>query len=423
MRMRPACRLHPLRLSTYRRRAEGFSLIGAAMLVSLLASSEAPVAAASSSGAGSSTGSATVWLCEPGMAEDPCAFSPATTAVQAGGIRTSATLNGLPSASTASEFDCFYVYPTVSTEKTANTTLKIAKAEIDIAVVEASPFSQVCSVWAPMYRSATSQSVAKGLSDTPGALSVLHTTFTVAYDSLLSGWKDFLAREDDGRPIILIGDSQGSAILIHLIATRIDHDPSVLRRLVVAIIAGGNLQVPTGKTVGATFTHVPLCASAAQTRCVIAYSSYPLQPPLDSLFGRPGQGVSLQSEQTTRRGQQVACVDPAALSGGTADLSPYFLTVTQSGLAPPVGTPWVTYPDLYSATCDSKGGATWLQVTDVAGPGDGRPVVTENLGPTWGYHAYDLNLALGNLINDVADEEESWITSHQLLSNPARGTS
>jgi hypothetical protein len=64
--------------------------------------------------------------------------------------------------------------------------------------------------------------------------------------------------------------------------------PSVLRRLVVAVLVGGNLQVPDGKTVGATFTKVPLCTASTQTGCAIAFSPYPSQPPPDSESGRPG---------------------------------------------------------------------------------------------------------------------------------------
>ncbi len=176
----------------------------------------------------------------------------------------------------------------------------------------------------------------------------------------------------------------------------------------LAIIAGGNLQVPTGRTVGATFSRVPLCTRAGQTGCAIAYSSFPSEPPADSLFGRPGQGVSLQSGQTARRGEQVACVNPAALSGGTATLDPYFLSATQAGLAPPATTNWVTYPGKYTAVCAHRGGATWLQVTDVGGPGDTRPAVTQALGPTWGYHTDDVNLAFGNLVTDVAAAEAAW---------------
>jgi Protein of unknown function (DUF3089) len=352
--------------------------------------------------------SGTVWLCRPGLASDPCAFTSQATSVQSGGAQRAASLAALAPHATPGAFSCFYVYPTVSLQQEANTDLTVKKVEVDAAMAQAAPFSGVCSVWAPMYRSQTWQSVSQGLS---GDASVLHSTFAVAYGSLLSAWQDFLANDDHGRPVILIGDSQGAAILIHLIATQLEDDPALLRRLLVAIIVGGNLQVAAGKA-GGTFEHVPLCTSRSQTGCVIAFSSYPAEPPPDSLFGRPGQGVSLQSGQPTRPGEQVACVNPAALGGGTAGLSPYFPTVTQTSLNPAPATPWVTYPGLYSAACESRGGATWLQVSDVAGPGDKRPIVSQQLGPTWGYHADDVGLTLGNLIQDIAGEEAAWVAAH-----------
>jgi hypothetical protein len=351
----------------------------------------------------------TVWLCRPGMANDPCAFSLATTAVAANGKRTATTFAGIPPRAAAGNFDCFYVYPTVSLQDTGNTSLAITKAEVDAAIDQAAPFSRVCNVFAPMYRSATWPSVDAGLK---GNQSVLRGTFTVGFDSVLSAWNDFLAHYDNGRPIILIGDSQGSAILIHLIATQIDGSPALRRRLLVAIIAGGNLQVPAGKTVGATFKHVPLCTSPTETGCAIAYSSFPGLPPSDALFGRAGQGVSLQSEQTTVPGDQVACVNPAALGGGTSDLMPYFLAFTQVTLSPAITSGWVTYPGLYNASCESQQGATWLQVSYIGAFSDTRPAIAESLGPAWGYHGEDVGLALGNLIRDVAGEETAWAAVH-----------
>lgn len=74
------------------------------------------------------------------------------------------------------------------------------------------------------------------------------------------------------------------------------------------------------------------------------------------------------------------------------------------------GEPWVTYPDLYTGACESGGGATWLQVD--AQPGDSRPVVTPTLGPTWGLHLDDANLALGNLVQDVAAQESAYSAHH-----------
>jgi hypothetical protein len=34
--------------------------------------------------------------------------------------------------------------------------------------------------------------------------------------------------------------------------------------------------------------------------------------------------------------------------------------------------------------------------------------VTQTEGPTWGYHGADVNLALGNLVTDVAAMERAW---------------
>ncbi len=345
--------------------------------------------------------SGTVWLCRPGQAADPCTHSLATTSVPATGPRTVTT----PTPAVDPAFDCFYIYPTVSTQQTDNSNLTVQPAEVDAAVAQASPFSRICRVWAPMYRQRTETSLARGLGSDP-------TADDIAYRSVLSAWRDYLAKYNDGRPVIFIGHSQGAAMLIRLLAGQIDPSTKLRGQLVSAIIAGGNVAVPIGRNVGSTFKHLPLCTSTGQTSCVIAYSSFPDRPPTDSLFGRPGQGVSLQSGQTATNGVQVACVNPAAIGGGTAALDPLFLTVTMPPPAPSVSTPWVAYPGLYSASCRSTNGATWLQVDNEAGVGDRRPVVTETLGPEWGYHLDDINLALGNLLTDVALQEHSYAASH-----------
>ena len=337
----------------------------------------------------------TVWLCRPGLANNPCNFPQQATVVPARGSR---TLQRGP-ASTTSKFDCFYVYPTVSTQKSANANLTIQAGEVGAAIAQASRFSSVCQVWAPMYTQRTAASLAKGLGSAPGA-------DAVAYASVLAGWKDYLANDNDGRPIVFIGHSQGSAMLIRLLASQVDPNPALRARTVVAILPGGNVTVPVGKPVGATFRRLPLCTSAGQAGCVIAYSSFPNQPPKNSLFGRPGQGVSLQSGQRASRGLRVACVNPAAIGGGTAGLTPYFVTPTAKPPPPPVTTPWVTYPGLYAAACRYTGGASWLQVNTLVRAG--RPVVTQSQGTQWGYHVDDINLALGNLVKDVQAAESTY---------------
>jgi hypothetical protein len=347
-------------------------------------------------GAFAADAAGTVWLCRPGAAIDPCAANEAGTVETASGAL---VVQPAP-ASTGAAFDCFYVYPTVSTEPGLNADLTVQSTEVDAAVQQASRFSQVCRVWAPMYRQRTTGDLLRGLAGDP-------TAAAVAYASLLSAWKDYLANDNHGRPFVLLGHSQGSAMLIQLIRSQIDPVPALRRRLVSAIILGGNVQVPTGAEVGGTFQHIPACTSRSQTGCVIAYSSFLRPPPTDSYFGRPGQGVSLQSGQTATTGQQVLCTNPADF-GSSGALLPYVAT-TASG--PSVGQPsvsWVEYPGMYTATCENSGGATWLQVTYAGGAIDRRPRFRQVLGPRWGLHLVDFNVALGNLVQDVATEEAAY---------------
>ena len=346
---------------------------------------------------GSVSATSTVWLCKPGLPGNVCVQDLATTAVTA----TGATSVSSPKPTTSTAFACFYVYGTVSPEPSVNADLTRGKAEITVAELQASPFSPVCQMYAPIYRQVT----AADLEAHPD-LDFGPAETVTAYDSIKAGFEDFLTHELDGRPFVVIGDSQGAAMLNMLLARLVDNVPALRSRLVTAIILGGNVEVPAGRLVGGTFKHIPACSHLGETGCVIAYSSFPSTPPADSLFGRPGQGVSLQSGQTAKQGLQVACVNPAALSGGSATLGAVFPSLGA------LSTPWVSYPGLYTARCEQSDGASWLNVTKATGPADHRPTVTEEGGPTFGYHGWDLSLAQDNLVSDVAAAEVTWTHDH-----------
>jgi hypothetical protein len=128
-------------------------------VVAALAGASGSVAAAAAGVSRASGSTGTVWLCRPGQADDPCLFSTRSTAVPAKGQRTIQDSQ----AATTSAFDCFYVYPTVSTQTADNSNLTVQSSEIGAAVAQASRFSQVCRVWAPMYRQRTEASLLQGL--------------------------------------------------------------------------------------------------------------------------------------------------------------------------------------------------------------------------------------------------------------------
>jgi Protein of unknown function (DUF3089) len=383
-----------------------FAAVAAALLAATLtascsstATSTATSATTSVGGSGSASATSTVWLCLPGMASDPCQQSLATTAVTATGARSVSS----PKPTASASFACFYVYGTVSQEPSVNADLRRGKAEIDSALEQATPFSPVCQVYAPIYRQVT----VAGLEAHPD-LNLGPAESVTAYDSIKAGFEDFLTHELDGRPFVVIGDSQGAAMLNMLLGRLVDDVPALRSRLVTAIILGGNVEVPAGQLVGGTFKHIPACSRLGETGCVIAYSSFPSTPPADSLFGRPGQGVSLQSGQTAKHGLQVVCVNPAALSGGSATLGAVFPSLLKTA-----STPWVSYPGLYTARCEQGDGASWLNVTKATGLADQRPIIIEDLGPAWGYHLWDLSLAQDNLVSDVAAAEVTWTRDHR----------
>jgi pimeloyl-ACP methyl ester carboxylesterase len=367
----------------------------------------AQLAAESDGAAPADTDSAGVeWLCRPGQADDPCTSNLTTTVLPRSGPT---HVEHFTDASDP-KIDCFYVYPTVSEQPGILANLHIDPAETAVAQAQASRFSQVCRVYAPMYPQLTLHAILD-----PGGITAADAL--KAYSGVANAWSDYLAHYNDGRGVVVIGHSQGAAMLIALLRRRVDNDPSARRLLVSAIIAGGNVTVPIGRDVGGSFENIPACRTSTQTGCVIAYSSFDQQPPANSLFGRPGQGVSSLSPGSGLPVSelQVLCVNPASLSGGSAPLDPFFPSVSiaaglgaQSAGAPKVSTPWLTEPDLYSGQCLYRDGASWLQVSAPINPEDRRNIVRQTLGPTWGLHLVDINIALGNLVAVVADEAAAY---------------
>ncbi|HEX4778186.1 MAG TPA: DUF3089 domain-containing protein [Acidimicrobiia bacterium] len=361
--------------------------------------------------------SSVVWLCRPGLADNPCESDETATVVAADG--NTRVEHAAPARDPS--IDCFYVYPTVSDQPTPVANLTIDPEEKAIALNQASRFSQVCKVYAPMYRQATLAAIASatgaGASGTTTTSSTTTTSarpaFGLGYDDVLGAWRDYLAHDNRGRGVILIGHSQGSFVLIQLLKSEIDPNPSQRRLLVSAMLLGGNVTVPTGRDVGGDFQHVPACHSQTQTGCVVAYSSFLSTPPPNSLFGRAGTRPRAGTQSAT--GLQVLCVNPASPSGGSGSLLPYFTTSrfpgaigAVSGPVPSAPTPWVAYPDRYTASCEAANGATWLHITPTTNPNDTRPVVTQTLGPTWGLHLVDVNIALGNLVGLARSEAAAY---------------
>jgi Protein of unknown function (DUF3089) len=352
--------------------------------------------------AASAASAETTWLCKPGLANNPCESS-LTSTVQFGN-GSSFVWNAKPASN--APIDCFYVYPTVSSQFTQNANLEVGPEETQIAVDQASRFSQTCKVYAPIYPQLTIPAI-----NTPGGVTAEGSA--KAYIGVLTAFEEYLALYNHGRGFVLIGHSQGALMLTQLIKEQIDTNSTLRKKLVSAILLGGNILVPKGKTVGGTFKNVPTCQLFLQTHCVIAYSSFLKEPPEGANFGRvssPLVGGSISEEEV--KNDEVACVNPAALLPGdfTGPLSREESTSPFPGLlgsfvkAPKAPTPWVTWLGQYTGQCKQANGATWLQLNNVGPSGDPREAIAEVLGPLWGTHLEDVNVALGNLVGLTASE-------------------
>jgi Protein of unknown function (DUF3089) len=344
----------------------------------------------------------TVWLCRPGEAGDPCVSNLATTVVTGRG----ATHIERASPAKNPPIDCFYVYPTVSGQPTINANRAIGFREREIAIAQVSRFSQVCRVYAPVYRQITLSALAH-----PSRITLAHAL--IAYRDVLDAFRDYLAHYNHGRGIVFIGHSQGATILIRLLQQEVDRRPAVRRLLVSALLLGGNVTVPKGRTVGGDFAHLPACTASRQAGCVIAYSSFTRKPPKNSQFGRTTSdaGVILMAPHNPSPNLRIMCVNPASPEGGSAPLDPYIpalvLAFLPAGSALSVKTPWVAFRGEYTARCESSGNATWLQITHVAGI-DKHPLLSHLRDPALGLHALDVNVALGNLVHLVGEESAAY---------------
>ena len=347
----------------------------------------------------------TVWLCKPGVEPDPCYGSLQTTAIAPDG---SASVQD-PPLPRRRRIDCFYVYPTVSEDPGINADLSVDPEQLAIARYQASRFSQRCRVFAPMYRQLTLTGI-----DEP---SLPREALELAYGDVRAAWLEYTRRYSKGRGVVLIGHSQGTGMLTNLVREMIEPFKAPRRRLVSAMLLGGNVLVERGGNRGGSFKRIPACRTRKRTGCVVAYSVFDETPPADAFFGRPGGALTDLFGLEGRTDLEVLCTNPAALGGGPAPLSTLVPTspfpgtiglgigVTYSGAPPTAPTPWVQPQDHYTGACDRSGGANVLRIAPVGAARDLNPVPD----PTWGLHLTDVNIALGNLVDLAGAQGRSFL--------------
>ncbi|MGA0607674.1 DUF3089 domain-containing protein [Phenylobacterium sp. VNQ135] len=352
------------------------------------------------------------WLCFPGKAGDACAVDLTTTVINSDGTSRVESFKADPKA----PVDCFYVYPTVSTDPGVLSDLKADPAELNVVKQQLARFGSKCRIYAPMYRQFTLAGLRAMMTGQPLPGSTDPATRQTGYQDVVDAWNYYLTHENKGRGVVLIGHSQGSGVLQRLIPAEVEGKP-VQKQLVSALILGSNLGVETGKDTGA-FKTIPLCKSATQTGCAISYVTFreTSPPPANSRFGKV---------QTP--GMQAACTNPAALGGGKGELKAYLSNdaniASSSGPTPTwvkgkpnPKTPFVALPGFFTGECVSKDGFTYLSAHLNADPADPRTDdVNGDVGTgdlilkDWGLHLIDANIAMGNLVDIVGQQSKAYL--------------
>ncbi len=225
-----------------------------------------------------------------------------------------------------------------------------------------------------------------------------------AYQDVLAAFESYRAHHLGDRPLVIMGHSQGTYMTTRLLQEVVEPDPELRERLIVALLIGGSVSVPEGEVVGGTFSQLPLCESAEQTGCVIAYRTYAADLP-------PGPG----DQTADGPGLHVACTNPATLLGkgkfSGADLPTFSnqpIAFPPVEVDFPVGTPFVRYGNLYAGEClTDVDGNRYLAISVEPEPSDvrenpvdfGQPLFSPNI---LGLHVLDYNFPMAELLELVA---------------------
>jgi pimeloyl-ACP methyl ester carboxylesterase len=345
------------------------------------------------------------WLCRPGLPGNPCAAEVSVTEFHADGT---SSVTPLPPTPKDVGVDCFYTYPTVDTGLFApprNQDFPDIQIDpvLDVMAAQARPFRGVCNVYAPVYRQASLVSLTTNAETRDRGIEY-------GYEDIADAFDYYLRDARPGRPLVLLAHSQGSMVMLRLIEHHIQDDPLLLKRLVVAVLAGplGSFDVPAGKLVGGTLKNIPLCSSAQTTGCVLTYNSFVKEKPPNADFAKMGGPVP--------PGYDTGCTNPASYDGAVTRLNGalFLARYRQAALTIPldwggatVTTEYARYPDFFTGQCKaSAAGLSYLEIAVAPLAGDSRknPVPFNHVAlsdASIGLHALDYSFIAGELLDAV----------------------
>ena len=280
------------------------------------------------------------------------------------------------------EVDVFFVHPTTYYEDSGwNQDLADApiNAITDYAVMrnQASVFNGCCRIYAPRYRQATLYSFFDRAGGGQDAIDF-------AYQDVAQAFRHYMDHENQGRPFILAGHSQGALHLDTLLREEMQGSPAA-ERMIAAYPIGYYLDGSNG---------FPVCQSAQQTGCQVSWNA--LAPEVESFNEVPNP----------------ICVNPLTwrTDGAYADFSANLGAVSYGFDEEDESPSEAIEPGVADAQCiDGE-----LRVTEVRS--EEYPPFMSGEG---NYHMYDLNLFHMNLRANAVARTEAFLSAQAAAAEEA----
>jgi pimeloyl-ACP methyl ester carboxylesterase len=196
--------------------------------------------------------------------------------------------------------DVFFVHPTTYMTAPAKNARYdepgMTRERLDFNVLSSSvsTFNACCRIFVPRYRQA---SIASFLGHGPRSLAA----FDLAYSDVARAFDYYVSHDNDGRPFIIAGHSQGSLHAMRLLQDRIIGTP-LQRRLVAAYLIGYAIPEVVGRA------GLPVCGSALQSGCVIGWNTVTPWQTLDFVRGRAMLWLDGRYQPLAHK--ELVCVNP-----------------------------------------------------------------------------------------------------------------